>query len=186
MSRSPSAISMMTEGGVDQVISSRKRMSDEGSDGSDRACRRRTDSADVQAMRFQPKPRAIPQLTVPQEPRFSKVRAKHVKSSEELLAEEREQGRQGLKAALDRNQRGWTDALTEAALRGRCPQHLSSAPLTQPRSPKFRTRSRSESRRADAANRSVQSMSDTSTDELSRSTSSFRTAARFNSSLRSE
>merc|ERR1719313_2266968 len=71
LSRSPSTISMATDGGV---VSSRKRTSDEGSDGSDRACRRRTDSAGVQAMRFQPKPRAVPELTVPQGPRFSKVR----------------------------------------------------------------------------------------------------------------
>lgn len=186
MSRSPSVLSAISVAADGPVVSSRKRLSDEGSDGSDRACRRRLESSDARAMRFQPKPRAAPQLTVPQEPRFSKVRTKLVKSSEEIQAESREQGRHGLKAALDRNQRGYRDALTEPALRGRCPQHLSSAPLTQPRSPKFRTRSRSESRRADAANRSVQSMSDTSTDELSRSTSSFRTAARFNSSLRSE
>merc|ERR1719387_1643973 len=183
MSRSPSGISIMTDRAADAAVSSRKRTSDEGSDGSDRVCRRRTDSADAQAMRFQPKPRAVPVLTVPQEPRFSKVRAKNVKSTDELLAEERERGRQGLKAALDRNQRGYKDALTESALRGRCPQHLSSAPLTEPRSPKFRTRSRSESRHERAANRSVQSMSEVSTDDCN---SSFRSTARFTNSLRSE
>merc|ERR1719247_445778 len=76
MSRSPSAISMATEGGV---ISSRKRTSEDGSDGSDRACRRRMDSSDTHALRFQPKPRPAPVLTVPEAPRFSKVRTKIVK-----------------------------------------------------------------------------------------------------------
>merc|ERR1719201_3086403 len=140
-------------------------------------------SSDAQAMRFQPKPRAVPVLTVPQGPRFAKVRTKNIKSTEELQAEEREFGRQGMKAAFDRNQRGYKDALTEPALRGRCPQHLSSAPLTQPRSPKFRTRSRSESRHERAANRSVQSVSEASTDD---SNSSFRSTARFTTSLRSD
>jgi len=129
----------------------RKRPSEEGLDGQSR---RRTDNAENIDFSHQSVStfssstgftthRSMAELTVPKEPRWAEVRKKNIPSTQRVAQDSVEQGRNELKASLERNRLGFRAALT-GSQRARSPRSMTA--LTEPRAPNLHTSSRSVSR----------------------------------------